>query len=54
MQALFIADGPAFTSGARVETVLNLDVYELICHLLKLKAATNDGSLERIKPVLNP
>jgi predicted AlkP superfamily pyrophosphatase or phosphodiesterase len=54
MQALFIADGPAFKNGARVDTVLNLDVYELICHLLELKAAKNDGSLERIKPVLNP
>jgi predicted AlkP superfamily pyrophosphatase or phosphodiesterase len=54
MQALFIADGPAFKSGARVDTVMNLDVYELLCHLLKLKPAPNDGSFERIRSVLEP
>lgn len=54
MQALFIADGPAFKDGARVGTVMNLDVYELVCYLLKLNPAPNDGSLERIKGILKP
>lgn len=52
MQALFMADGPAFKDGARVDTVMNLDVYELVCHLLGLKPAQNDGSFDRIKDVL--
>jgi predicted AlkP superfamily pyrophosphatase or phosphodiesterase len=54
MQALFIADGPAFKDGARVDTVMNLDVYELVCRLLGLTPAPNDGSFERIKSVIKP
>jgi predicted AlkP superfamily pyrophosphatase or phosphodiesterase len=54
MQALFIADGPAFKDGARVDTVMNLDIYELVCLLLGLKSAPNDGSLDRIRGVLKP
>jgi predicted AlkP superfamily pyrophosphatase or phosphodiesterase len=54
MQALFIADGPAFKDGARVDTVFNLDIYELVCHLLQLRPAPNDGSFERIEGILKP
>lgn len=54
MQAIFVAQGPSFRSGAQVDTVYNLDVYELMCSILQLKPATNDGSLKRIAPILAP
>jgi ectonucleotide pyrophosphatase/phosphodiesterase family protein 5 len=54
MQATFIARGPAFRSGAKVDTVFNLDVYELMCRVLRIKPAPNDGSLRRIATVLQP
>lgn len=54
MQATFVASGPAFRAGARVDTVFSLDVYALLCHLLDVRPAPNDGSFERIKPVLKP
>ncbi len=52
MQALFVANGPAFAKGAKIDTVFNVDVYELMCHVLTLKPAANDGSFERIRTVL--
>lgn len=52
MQAMFIAQGPSFRVGAQVDTVYNLDVYELMCRILLLKPAANDGSLKRIEGTL--
>ena len=52
MQATFIASGPAFRSGGRIDTVSNLDIYELMCHLLAITPSPNDGSMERIRVVL--
>ncbi len=52
MQAIFVAQGPSFRVGTQVDTVYNLDVYELMCRILQLKPAANDGSLSRINGVL--
>lgn len=43
MQGLFIATGPAFKSGVTVPAFENVHVYELLCRLLGIKAAPNDG-----------
>ena len=52
MQATFIAMGPAFARGKVVERVRNVDVYALMTHVLGLRPAPNDGSLDSIRAVL--
>jgi hypothetical protein len=45
MAALFIAKGPMFAAGYRMEAFDNVDIYELMMHILGLKAQANDGTL---------
>jgi predicted AlkP superfamily pyrophosphatase or phosphodiesterase len=45
MNALFIAHGPMFKSGARIPAFPNVDVYSLMTRILGLTPAPNDGSL---------
>ena len=45
MHGLFIAAGPQFRSGTVVPAFENVHVYELICKVLGLQPASNDGSL---------
>ncbi|NOT47900.1 MAG: alkaline phosphatase family protein [Acidobacteria bacterium] len=52
MQATFIAHGPAFKKGYAAEPFENIHVYELMCKILGLKPARNDGSLEKVKSML--
>ena len=52
MQATFIARGRAFKKGKIVEPFPNVDVYELMCKILKLKPAKNDGNLANVKGML--
>lgn len=43
MGATFVAWGPAFRKGAVIGECENVDVYNLVCRILKLKPAGNDG-----------
>ncbi|KAH9520364.1 Bis(5'-adenosyl)-triphosphatase enpp4 [Bulinus truncatus] len=53
MNPFFIASGPDFkTGGQRVDPIQSVDIYPLICHLLGIQAAPNNGSLERAKTLL--
>ncbi len=52
MRALFVADGPAFRDGVVVAPFGNLHVYELLCAVLGLEPAANDGSLDSVRAVL--
>jgi len=52
MQATFIARGKAFKKGKIVEPFPNVNVYELMCKILKLKPAKNDGNLANVKGML--
>ena len=52
MHAFFIAMGPGFREGAEVTTFDNVDVYPLMCHLLGLHPAPNNGSLDAIRSLL--
>lgn len=52
MQAIFIAHGRAFRKGKIVEPFENIHVYELMCKILGLKPANNDGSLKRVRGML--
>jgi predicted AlkP superfamily pyrophosphatase or phosphodiesterase len=45
MNAIFIAHGPVFKSGARIPAFPNVDVYSLMTRILGLTPAPNDGSL---------
>ncbi|MGD9628037.1 MAG: ectonucleotide pyrophosphatase/phosphodiesterase [Pyrinomonadaceae bacterium] len=53
MRATFIAHGPAFKSGFVAKPFPNVDVYNVMCEILGLKAAPNDGDLSRVRPMLN-
>ncbi len=52
MQAVFIASGPAFKSGVRLNTFDNVDVYGLIMALLDLKPEPYDGTTRPFRPAL--
>ena len=52
MHPFFIAMGPGFREGAEVQTFKSVDVYPLMCHLLGLHPAPNNGSLDAVKPLL--
>ncbi|HWP82479.1 MAG TPA: ectonucleotide pyrophosphatase/phosphodiesterase [Bacteroidota bacterium] len=43
MRAIFLAHGPAFRSGIEVDPFENIHIYNLVCEILKLNPALNDG-----------
>lgn len=48
MHPFFIASGPSFRSRETVETVNSVDVYPLMCRLLRIAPKPNNGSFSRI------
>ncbi len=52
MHGIFIAHGPAFKEGEMIEAFQNLHLYELMCHVLGLIPAENDGKLDSVLIVL--
>ncbi len=52
MQATFIAHGKAFRKSLVVEPFGNIEVYNVMCKILRLKPAKNDGELGRVKVML--
>jgi predicted AlkP superfamily pyrophosphatase or phosphodiesterase len=52
MRAVFLAEGPAFERGAIVAPFGAVHVYELLCAVLGLKPAANDGVLDSVSVVL--
>ena len=52
MQAIFLAQGPAFQKGVVVPPFQSIHVYSLVAHLLGVTLAPNDGSLDSVKAVL--
>jgi predicted AlkP superfamily pyrophosphatase or phosphodiesterase len=53
MQAIFLAHGPAFKKDTVVPPFQNIHIYDLMAHLLHIKPAPNDGSLDSVKVMLN-
>lgn len=50
MQAIFLADGPAFKDGYRRETFENIQIYPIIAEILDLKPYSKiDGSVRTVK-----
>ena len=52
MRALFIAHGEAIKRDKVIGPFENVQVYDLMCAILKLKPAPNDGNMELAKEVL--
>jgi predicted AlkP superfamily pyrophosphatase or phosphodiesterase len=52
MRAVFLAEGPAFGRGAVVAPFGAVHVYELLCAVLGLRPAANDGVLDSVSIVL--
>ena len=52
MGALFLAAGPGLERGRTVPPFSNVHLYELMCHLMGLEPAPNDGSLEAVRHLL--
>ena len=47
MKPIFFARGPDFRKGVKSTSILSVDIYPLVCRLLNIEAAPNNGSLER-------
>jgi predicted AlkP superfamily pyrophosphatase or phosphodiesterase len=52
MRAVFLATGPAFRKGVTVPPFQNIHVYALLCELLGLTPAPNDGSRDSVVGML--
>lgn len=53
MHGIFYAIGPSFKENYKTGTVLNIDIYPLLCKILNIKPKINiDGKLERIQAIL--
>lgn len=53
MHSIFIAEGPAFKKNYKIDTFKNVDIYPLMCEVLKIKPQPNNGSFERVKSMLD-
>lgn len=49
MHSIFYAEGPAFKKGLKVDTLFNVDIYNIVSEILGLTPAPNDGDLLRVK-----
>lgn len=54
MRGILIAQGPAFRRGVELPETENIHIYNLLCAVLKLKAAPNDGDDRLVRTVLLP
>ena len=52
MGALFVAAGPAFRHGVTVPPFQNIHIYDLLCEILGLRPAPNDGSVDSTSAML--
>lgn len=44
MQAIFIGQGPSFVAGRQIPAFANIELYNLMCQLLGIEPAPNDGN----------
>jgi predicted AlkP superfamily pyrophosphatase or phosphodiesterase len=52
MHGVLVGHGPGLASGARVGRVENIHLYELMCHLLGVEPAANEGRLRAVESLL--
>lgn len=53
MAGIFVARGPAFGKGIEVEPFENVHLYNLMCVLLGVNPAPNDGDMEVVKDLVD-
>ncbi len=51
MQAIFIGHGPAFKAGSQIPAFANIQLYNLMCRILGIQAAANDGDPDWVDTV---
>ena len=51
MQTIFVAHGPAFKHGYHAKPFNSVDYYPMMCHILGISPAPNNGSLGNIMPM---
>ncbi|XP_037100831.1 ectonucleotide pyrophosphatase/phosphodiesterase family member 5 isoform X1 [Syngnathus acus] len=54
MQPIFFARGPAFRQNYVKPTMLSVDLYPLMCHILAIPPLPNNGSLSDVRDLLHP
>ena len=52
MDGIFIARGPAFKENFKGPVIQNIHLYEMMCYLMNINPAQNDGSFEETKVFL--
>jgi len=53
MQAIFIGQGPSFAAGRTIPAFANIELYNLMCAILGITPAPNDGNPAWAKQLLN-
>jgi len=51
MHSIFYAEGPAFKKDFKVDTLYNVDIYNIMTRILRLSPSPNDGDPQRISPL---
>lgn len=54
MRSIFIGHGPQFARGRKIPSFENVEIYNLITSILKIKGAANNGSTSFAESVLLP
>ena len=52
MHPIFIAQGPAFKKNYKTNSFYNVDIYPLMCSILEVKPAPNNGSITNVESML--
>lgn len=51
MQAIFVGHGPAFAAGSQIPAFSNIELYNLMCRILGIQPAPNDGNPDWVHSV---
>lgn len=52
MQAIFIGNGPSFVKGSQIPAFENIELYNLMCRILAITPAKNDGNPQWVDAML--
>jgi hypothetical protein len=52
MHPIFIAHGPAFKTGFKIEPFKNVDLYPLMCKILGVEPAVHNGTIVNVIEIL--
>ncbi|GIY81643.1 hypothetical protein CDAR_307661 [Caerostris darwini] len=52
MRGIFLATGPDFRSGITTKPVQIIDLYNIMCHILKIEALPNNGTWDHVKSMM--